>query len=258
MAPKTLVVPLDGSEYAERALPVAEAVVERLGGDLLLISAQYHGPLEPRAYLEEVAALRNRCPVDVVATDDTYAAQAILDVLPGGSDRAVCMTTHGRGRLRWAALGSVAEEVVRRSESPMLLVGRNCRTDFLDQSSHLVACADWSVESKDLAPAAREWADLLGLDLRVIMVTHPLDVASAEHCDALLGSMANQFGLDRAAAAMIRSRYPAGALADFADELPAAILGMNCHARSGLARFALGSVTMGVVHLASCPVLVSH
>jgi len=259
MAPKTVVVPLDGSEYAERALPVAEAVAERLGGSLLLVSAQHHNPLELRAYLEECAALRNRCAIDVVETKDTHPSQAVLEVLEGGDDRVVCMTTHGRGRLRWAALGSVAEEIIRASDRPMLLVGRNCRADFLDRSSHLVACADGSDESKELAPAAREWAELLGLDLRVVVVTHPLDVASAEHCDALLGSMASQFGIaERAAAVMIRSRYPAGALADYADELPAAIVGMNCHARTGLARVALGSVTMGVLHLASCPLLVTH
>ena len=70
----------------------------------------------------------------------------------------------------------------------MLLVGRNCRTDFLARSSHLVACADGSEESNELVPAAQEWAELLGLDLRVAVVTHPLDVESAEHSDALLGA----------------------------------------------------------------------
>jgi nucleotide-binding universal stress UspA family protein len=42
MAPKTFVVPLDGSEFAERALPVAETLAERLGGSLLLVSAQLY------------------------------------------------------------------------------------------------------------------------------------------------------------------------------------------------------------------------
>ena len=77
MTAKTLVVPLDGSEFAERALPVAQAIVERIGGRLLLVSAQYHGPLEPHAYLEECAALNDRCPVEVLATKETYAAQII-------------------------------------------------------------------------------------------------------------------------------------------------------------------------------------
>jgi nucleotide-binding universal stress UspA family protein len=259
MTAKTVVVPLDGSEYAERALPVAEAFVDRIGGGLLLVSAQYYGPLEPRAYLEGCAALHDRCPVEVLATKESYAARLISEAVSGGDDRVVCMTTHGRGRFRWAALGSVAEDVIRRSDRPVLLVGRNCRTDFLDRSSHLVACADGSDESDELAPATKAWAEQLGLDLRVAVVVHPLDVESAEHSGTLLGSMATQFGgIVPADATMIRSSFPAGALADYAEELPAALVAMNSHARSGLARFALGSTTMSVLHLASCPLLVTH
>jgi nucleotide-binding universal stress UspA family protein len=259
MTAKTLVVPLDGSEFAERALPIALAVVERIGGRLLLVSAQYHGPLEPRAYLEECAALHDRCPVEVLATKETYAAQIIDEAVRGGDDRVVCMTTHGRGRFRWAALGSVAEDVIRRGDRPVLLVGRHCRPDFLERSSHLVACADGSDDSDDLVPATRAWADLLGLDLRVAVVVHPLDVESAEQSGTLLGAMAAKFGdAVPADATMIRSSSPAAALADYTEELPAALVAMNCHGRSGLARLALGSTTMGVLQLASCPLLVTH
>ena len=95
--------------------------------------------------------------------------------------------------------------------------------------------------------------------MRVVTVRHPLDVDSAEQADALCASMAAQFGRsDPADAALVRSGYPAGALADHADELPAAVMAMSSHARSGVPRLALGSVTMGVVHLAPCPVLVAH
>jgi nucleotide-binding universal stress UspA family protein len=259
MTPKTLVVPLDGSEYSERALPVAEAIAERIGGNLLLVSALYRGPLHPGEYLEDCAARCDRTPVELIAAKEELAENAILDTLRGSDDRVVCMTTHGRGRLRWAALGSVAEDVIRRADRPTLLVGRNCRTDFLDRSSHLVACTDGSEGAMELAPVAREWADLLGLDVRVAAVRHPLDVESAEHSDALLASMVAEFGgRDPSEATLIRSSYPAGALADYADELPAALLGMNSHARAGFPRLALGSVTMGVLHLASCPLLVTH
>jgi nucleotide-binding universal stress UspA family protein len=259
VTPKTLVVPLDGSAFAERALPIAGTVAERIGGRLLLLSAQYRGPLDPDAYLEERAAGIERCPVDLIATTDQLAEDAIVEAIAGNADRVVCMTTHGRGRLRWAALGSVAEEVIRRTSRPALLVGRHCRTDFLDRSSHLLACTDGSEDCAALVPVVQEWAQLLGLDVRVVAVRHPLDVESAEHADALTTAMATQFGsADPADAALLRSGYAVGALADYADDLPAAVVGMNCHARSGIPRLALGSVTMGVLQLAPCPVLVSH
>lgn len=259
MSPKTLVVPLDGSEWAERALPIADALADRIGGRLLLVSSQYYGPLDPAEYLEEIAARMPRTPVDVVTTKDTYAAEAIVETVQAGDDRVVCMTTHGRGSVRWAALGSVAEEVIRRAACPVVLVGRHCRPDFLSGAPYLVAAADGSDHSEELAPAAREWAAMLGLDLRVVVVVHPLDVESAEHPLDLLAPVSENFGLeDRTKITMVRSNYPAGAIADFAEELPAALLGMNCHARTGLARFALGSVTMGALQLAHCPVLVTH
>jgi nucleotide-binding universal stress UspA family protein len=106
---------------------------------------------------------------------------------------------------------------------------------------------------------ARAWAESLGLDLRVAVVVHPLDVESAEQSGTLLGAMATKFGSALPAdATMIRSSSPAAALADYAEELPAALVAMNCHGRSGLGRFALGSTTMSVLQLASCPLVVTH
>jgi nucleotide-binding universal stress UspA family protein len=259
MSPKTLVVPLDGSAYAELALPAAQALAERIGGGLMLVSAQYQGPLDPQGYLEECAERLGQVPVEVIGSKDELAADVIADAVNASDDRVVCMTTHGRGRLRWAALGSVAEEVISRANRPMFLVGRNCRPDFLSRSSELLACTDGSYESEELAPAAREWAEVLGLELRVAMVAHPLDVESAETADVLLRSLAAEFGdPDRIKATMVRRRFVAGAIADLADDLPAAIIGMNSHARHGFARFALGSVTMAVLQFASCPLLVAH
>lgn len=259
MTPKTLVVPLDGSEFAERALPIAETLATRIDAGLLLVSAEHQGPLEPRQYLDEQATRLSGHQVEVFATTEPHAAQAIAEAVTGSADRIVCMTTHGRGRLRWAVLGSVAEDVIRLADRPMILVGRNCRTDFLDRSTQLLACADGGQGSAELAPAAQEWSQLLGLDLRVAVVAHPLDVESAEHPNPLLDRLAAQFGDDtRAATSIIRNGYPAGALADLADELPAAIIAMSSPSRDGLARFALGSVTMGVLQLVSCPLLVTH
>ena len=259
MVPKTLVVPLDGSEFAERALPIAETLAERIGAGLLLVSAREHGPDEPGRYLAEQATRLTRAPVAIFDTTETGAVPAIVAAVDGGAERVVCMTTHGRGRLRWAALGGVAEEVIRNARCPMILVGRSCRTDFLERSSHLLVCADGGPESDELASAAREWSQLLGLDLRVAVVVHPLDVETAEHPEALLDPLALQFGEDtRPATRIVPSQYPVGALADLADDLPAALVAMSSHRRAGLARFALGSVTMGVVHLAPCPLLVTH
>lgn len=259
MAPTTFVVPLDGSLFAERAVPIACALAERVGGRLLLVSAPYKGPLEPRAYLADVAARGTTVPVDTVASDAYLPADALASAVGESDDRIICMTTHGRNGLRWSMLGSTAEEVVRRSDRPVLLVGQRCRDDFLGAGSHLLAAVDGIENSKHLASVATAWAERLDLQLDAALVVHPLDVESAERPDVLLDPLVAEFGgLERAHARLLRGSYVAGTLVDFAGSLPAAIIAMNSHGRTGLARITLGSVTMGVVHLANCPVLVTH
>ncbi len=255
MTNTTIVVPLDGSEYSERALAVAATLADRTGGGLLLVTAAAGGPLHPLEYLEETAATVRAagCKTEVYVAEQPPVdalVSAVADV-----DGIVCMMTHGRGRLRWAALGSVAEEVLRRVDHPVVLVGRHCRQDFLVRSSRLLACVDGAGTGRALAPVVDEWAARLGLDVEVAIVVHPLDVVSAEREQELLQELRTPFtGVDRAA--MLTSRFVAGALADHADAMPAAVVAISAHGRGGLSRFALGSVTMGVVHLANCPVLV--
>jgi nucleotide-binding universal stress UspA family protein len=257
MKSPTFVVPLDSSAFAERALPVATTLARCTGGGLLLVSVENHGPLRPDEYLHEIARCPRPVPVETIGVSDTYPADAIVKVVGESDDRIVCMTSHGRGGLRWGILGSVAEEVVRRAERPTLLIGRHCREDF-SQAANLLACVDGSESAARIAPAALEWAERLGLTVHAAIVVHPLDRESAEHPEALLGPMVEQFGgPERAKATMLTSRYPEGTLADYAADLPAAIIATNSHARTGLARFAIGSTTMALLHQAPCPLLVT-
>jgi nucleotide-binding universal stress UspA family protein len=259
MIPKTYVVPLDGSPFAERAVAVASALAERMGGRVLLLSAPHHGPLAPNEYLAEVAARHAVVPVDTISNVAHFPADAIATVVRESDDRIVCMTSHGRGGLRWSVLGSTAEEVVRRTDRPVLLVGRHCRDDFLARGTHMLAAIDTAANAVHLAPIARQWAQQLGLQLDAAVVVHPLDVESTERPAPLLDPIVEEFGgAGNVRATMLSSTYVAGALADYAGDLPAALVAMNTAGRTGLARVAVGSVTMGVMHLSNCPVLVTH
>jgi nucleotide-binding universal stress UspA family protein len=257
MTTPTFVVPLDGSLFAERALPVARTLAERVNGRLLLVSGVEHGTTNPGWYLDEIVAREEWPGIDTVVVKDRYPADAIAHVLAEADDRVVCMTTHGRGGVRRAMLGSTAEEVVRRAGRPTLLVGPHCRDDFLAEGSRLLACVDGTSAAETLAPAASEWAGRLGLGLSAAMVVHPIDVERSGHADEILDPIIDCFGgPDRVAATMLTGTNLTSTLTDYAGGLPAAMLAMAAHARTGLARFALGSMTSGVVHEAPCPVLV--
>ena len=141
-----IVVPLDGSELAEKALPTAEDLAELTGAPLHLVrvvdltrldrygaygglAVEYAGfelvAGEERQvateYLERMTAeLTGRGRSVTTAIVDGSAPHALVG-LTKPSD-VVVMASHGRtGLARWF-LGSVAEEVVRHATVPVMLV----------------------------------------------------------------------------------------------------------------------------------------
>lgn len=254
---RTIVVPLDGSTFAERALPLASQLAGPLGVGLLLVSARWDpDPDTVRDYLDRIATWSGVEPVDTLITDDRRPADAIVNAAASGPDRVVCMSTHGRGRFRWAVVGSVAEEVLRTQRDPILLVGHSCLLD-LPAGRRMVVCVDGSPASEHVVPIAREWALALGLDVVLAFASHPLDVEDAEHPAAVLEAPASRLreGGVTVDTELLRSGYPAGALADLAADIDASLVAMTTHARSGVPRAVLGSVTTAVVNMAPCPVL---
>lgn len=140
-----IVVPLDGSELAERALDRAAELARmanvpvhlvrvvdlgRIGGGGSIVWGLTPWALQ-RALEEEQQASRDY--LEQVSQGLTkQGVQAYSDVLHGNTpdeivaavtaDDLVVMSTHGRGGLpRWF-LGSVAESVVRRAAGPVMLI----------------------------------------------------------------------------------------------------------------------------------------
>ena len=140
-----LLVPLDGSEYAEAALPHARALAttgseivllrvvvyslrELLGSDPTLSASLSDDLLKMRhnaqTYLEHTAAdLRAAgLTVKTEVVDGQEPAAAILDYAERIRADAIVMASHGRGGVvRWL-LGSVASKIVQGAKIPVLLI----------------------------------------------------------------------------------------------------------------------------------------
>ncbi len=255
MDTKTLVVPLDGSEFAERAVPVAGALARRIGGRVLVMTAEFGGTLQPREYLDEITHRDLGCPIEPMFAIGKYPSTALTEALSDHDDYTLCMTTHGRGRAAWAAVGSVAEEVLRSATRPVVLVGPHCRPDFFVHPGRmLIACAGepWAVEA---ASGVRDWAAQLELQPNLVTVAHPLDTETTEHPGHVLAPLAEQFGANRNDVFLVHDEYPPGAVLRTAEAVGASMLVLATHARHGIARVALGSTTIAVVRHAVCPVL---
>jgi len=256
MEPKTFVVPLDGSELAERAVPVAAALARRIGGRVLVVTAEFgSSTVHPREYLDEIASRDLDCAIEPMFVVGKYPATVLAELLAEHDDYVVCMTTHGRGRVAWAAIGSVAETVLREAKRPLVLVGPHCRPDFFMQPGRmLVACAGepWAADAAD---DVRSWATRLELEPHVVTVAHPLDTETTVHPERITQSVARQFGVEPNEVVLVHDDDPQAVLLRKAGTLGASMIAMATHSRHGLARVALGSVTTAVVRHAPCPVL---
>lgn len=261
MAPKTIVVPLDGSSFAERALPVAKVLARRLDAGLVLMTTKSGDwDTDGKVYLDALAQHVDGLTTEVVCVDTHPASRAIAEVADDGDgDRIVCMASHGRGVVGWAALGSVAEEVIQATARPIVLVGRHCSPNWGDPLEQLVVCVDGADADDPVIPVASDWAHALALHVTIAHVIHPLDVEGATHRNVAVEAIAQHLraGGVGTSRVLLRSSFTAGAIADYARDLPGSIITMGTHARTGLKRVALGSVALATVGIATCPVLLT-
>lgn len=141
-----VVVPLDGSDRAELALPVAAAVARETGAGIVLLSAvdlpqvvspaMGYGPaFAPEVYadLEQEATASASAHLDeaiatlagsgVIATKHVALGSAVaaIEDFVTPSDLIV-MTSRGQGGFKRWLMGSVAEKLIRDAPAPVLLV----------------------------------------------------------------------------------------------------------------------------------------
>jgi nucleotide-binding universal stress UspA family protein len=139
-----MLVPLDGSERAERALPVAARLAQSLQSTLILLRVvqpplQVATPLAPplrveteilsehvdaaNAYLTRIAQELDAMGVKYEkVTVVGYPAEMTLEAAHASRADVIILCSHGRtGLMRWA-LGSVAQRVVHQASVPVLVL----------------------------------------------------------------------------------------------------------------------------------------
>jgi len=136
---KRILVPLDGSARAERALPVAARIARASGGTVVLLQAASHslewGPPYPGLQLTEsedeqatryLAGIAQSNGLAGITTETIacsgMAAPNILKATRAHNIDLIVLCSHGyTGFTRWR-LGSVAEKVARHAPVPVLVL----------------------------------------------------------------------------------------------------------------------------------------
>ncbi len=268
-----VIVPIDGSAESALALGPASALASYLGVAMRIVA--YHAPSDDGVNLTRVVQRQANGAGDITRKIEvapmTRPVAELLDELLEEAPRALLvMNTRGHGRTA-AVIGSVATDVLRTTRRPALLIGPSCKVSRFRLHGAMLVPVDTSDPSASALAVANSMVREFDFDPVLVEVVDP---ATARDLDAArsgpyggklspetesLAQLARdlRWSTDPAQVDLevLRDRRPGRAIAEYAEERHAALVTMATHARSGLSRLALGSVTADVVAHAPCPVL---
>ena len=274
---RTILVPVDGSALAWRAVPYATRLARAARARLILLHATSPGgPEQPSPFeLTAMADGLRQSGISVEAVvyrvyhDDM--ARAICDAARERAADLIVMSTHGRGGLgRWL-YGSVADAVLRQAEVPVLLVSATCDHSWpTNRPPRLLVPLDGSEIAVGALKPAAELAGSLRAELLLLRVidsaAYPYlwsdastwkdpepDTAEARQQLEQLAEPLRAIG--RTVEVLTVFGSPTAVIASVADERGVDLIAMATHGRGGLARLVLGSVATATLQRASVPLL---
>ena len=167
-----VIVPLDGSPLAERALVVASDVASALGAELLLLGiAPQSRAVELRAYLTELGVRSQIGPMASHVEVGSDAAAVIVSA--ARSDRSlVCMSSHGHSRFTSTLLGSVSTAVLTSIDRPVIMLGP--KATIGSPGAPALAYLDGSEIPHHALRTANAWAEAFGVSLTAVTVAEPV------------------------------------------------------------------------------------
>lgn len=254
-----ILVPLDGSPRAETILPQLARVLRRDDAEVLLVRSVKTVAERSAAheYLHDVLRRFSGRGARVNARVLAGApAESVLRAAAEEHSTLIAMATHGRTGLARFAFGSVAEQVLRESRVPLLLV-RSFRFFEPTPASALpfrkiLVPIDGKPSAAALRPAVK-FAQLFnarGVFLHVVDERlpgqDPVTLAAAKRFEAV----------DLKATRRTIVGDPASAILDQAVAQGVDLIAMATHGRQGLTRWVLGSVAERVLRASPVPMLV--
>jgi nucleotide-binding universal stress UspA family protein len=259
------IVPVDGSSHAWRAADVAVALARHCSGHLEIVQVVF-SPDEAREAERSLQARVNDVDsldvsvvpvVRVASGPDATVASEVCDVVRREPGATVVMASQGRGRSA-AVVGSVAEDLLRSLDEPVVVVGPRSGTP--DFSSPMIVTVDGSDFSQAALPTAASWSNQLGPQPILLRVTEdvasqPAGDAENEEYLASMSALLSTLSKHKVPFTLQHDRDVAAAVCAHARNTEASLIVASTHGRTGMPRFVLGSTAAAFVHDAPCPVL---
>lgn len=298
---KTILVPLDGSTFGEHALPMALALARRSGAALALahvhqvstpsigVSGEvFYDPTieaicrtEERRYLDglvkRLGGVAERPPrVDLL---EPPVVPALLDHAAAIGADLIALTTHGRGGLSRAWLGSVTDQLIRQSPTPVLVLHPEEQAAALAEAPpfrHILIALDGSPMAERAIPGALSLGRLARARYTLVQAVAPvIHGFAADGLAPHLDTKALETGWERSqaylqsVAAPLRAEgfvvdiqspvgQPADAILRYAEQQAVDLIALTTRGHGGLTRLILGSVADKLMRGAAVPLLISH
>lgn len=285
---KEILIPLDGSELAERALESAFALARQAEGEVLLVRVLAlervlvpdlhmpggYGALWPNQSLERAEAeakeylksvQTKKAPQDLPVHTEVFeggVAEVIMDTAAAEKADLIVMSSHGySGITRWV-LGSVAERVLGGAPCPVLVI-RSPRP-----LQHVLIPLDGSPLSEQALAPGLAVAASLGAEVTLLRAIPHVEAREIWEFDKIERGLGQRLVeeiredaedyLRRLAAArphpdmeiktVVTFEPAADSLLQYVEGHAIDLIAMSTHGRTGLARWRYGSVTEKVLH----------
>jgi nucleotide-binding universal stress UspA family protein len=282
----SIMVPIDGSDFSCQALPLALSVAHTTGATLKLV--QVHTPLYPMLAVDGVGAINQQFERETEQQELEYlgdlaartaresgiavthqlvsgdVAPALAQYARDASVDLVVMTTHGRGGFARGLLGSVADELIREINLPVLLtrpLHRGTAVRPANPFDHILVPLDGSALSESILPFAldvggsqtkytllrvREPSDTIGYGYYAAAVLRE-EQEEEEANERALRYLEHIAAPLRESGTRVETAVRSGATAPteivgYADDHKVGMIALSTHGRHGLSRVAVGSV----------------
>ena len=281
---KRILFPTDFSEGARRAFPQAAFLAHVHDAELCILSIagrHLYGyrdmvdahPMSTETIDEMIESLpftSDDLSIEQVQLEGAIIHERITEFAEERDTDLIVMGTHGRTGVNRMLMGSVAEDVVRSANCPVLTV-RGTKTETApSRMSRILVPVDFSEGSTLAVAHARELALTYGARMDLLHVVEeviypstygiePVELPTGEVVENVENALAElareEIGIEHVVVEA-RIGYAPATIRDYAAEHEIDLIVIATHGRSGLDRLLMGSVTENIVRRAEQPVFV--
>lgn len=205
-------------------------------------------------------------------TPSEPAADVIIDYARDNDIDFIVMGTHGRRGVRRLLLGSVTEEVIRRSPCPVLTMRTHKEAWSLPRADRILVPVDFGSSTRQVIGVASRIAEHYDAAITLAHVvdleyypyygfgSDPFPDIKKDMIEASEKKLA-ELAAELQAAGIIATwktvkGHPATALRDLAKEDDVDLVVIGSHGRTGFDRVMVGSVSEKVLRSVHCPVMI--